>query len=144
MKPFLRTVCALRSLWEEGDHNAHTRIFDILIRDKYAYRYESEQYLSRKGSFTKGETRREHAVPCKMIRDYCLKMFAEGAKDEDVAQLIKQHLRIVHITKAECDRLDKMGLRFTMPDGWQPGNDQMARIEIASIAVEPIEPATHY
>jgi len=62
MKPFLRTVCALRSLWEEGDQSAHTRIFDILIRDKYVDRYESIEYLARKGSFKKGETRREHAV----------------------------------------------------------------------------------
>ena len=79
-----------------------------------------------------------------MIRDHCLKMFAEGAKDEDVAPFIKQHLRIVHITKAECDRLDKMGLRFTMPEGWKAGNNPMARMEIASIAVKPIESTTHY
>jgi len=136
MKPFLRTACALRSLWEEGDHNAHTRIFDILIRDEYVDRYESIEYFARKGAFTKGETRREHAVPCKVIRDHCLKMFGQGAQDEEVAQFIKQHLKIVQITKAECERLDQLGLRFTMPNGWEPGHDPMARIAMAGISIK--------
>ena len=96
------------------------------------------EYISGKGSSKKGETHREHAVPCKIIRDHCFTLFRKGAQDTEVALFIKEHLKIVHITKDECDRLDHLGLRYTMPEGWEPGCDPMARIAIASISTTPI------
>jgi hypothetical protein len=121
MERFLRVARALRSLWEEGDRRADTRLFETLIRDEYVI----------SGTSIKGETHpehREHVVPRKVIRDCCLNLFDQGASDHDVAVFIRDHLKIIKITKEEAAYLNK-GLKDKMPAGWTVGGDIMARFQ---------------
>jgi hypothetical protein len=127
MERFLRVARALRSLWEEGDRRADTRLFETLIRDEYVI----------SGTSIKGETHpehRAHVVPRKVIRDCCLNLFDQGASDHDVAVFIRDHLKIIKITKEEAAYLNK-GLKDKMPAGWTVGGDIMARFSAADISI---------
>jgi hypothetical protein len=112
----------------DGDSRAHTRLFEILIRDEYVV----------VGSSERGGTYREHAVPLSLIRDHCFVMFGEGKSDVEVAAFIERHLKIVLITNEEAQHLDgKLGLRTKMPPEWSVGDDVMARFEAAGVAIVP-------
>lgn len=127
MKPFLRAALALRSLWEEGDRHADTRLFETLIRKEYVI----------SGASIKGEKEPEyleHVVPRKVIRDHCLNLFDQGRSDHDVAVFIRDHLKIIKITKEEAAYLNK-GLKDKMPAGWTVGGDIMARFSVADISI---------
>jgi hypothetical protein len=109
---FASSSCASESLGRRRSA-AHTRLFETLIRDEYVV----------SGTSIKGETHpehREHVVPGKVIRDYCLNLFDQGASDREVAVFIRDHLKIIKITKEEArlsqqkmERHDACGL-----DGW--------------------------
>jgi len=77
---------------------------------------------------------REHVVPCTMILDNAIKMFEDNKTEEDVAQMIEDNLKIVHITKDQAKHLDiDLGLRTSMPDGWAFGDNIFARLDVAEI-----------
>jgi hypothetical protein len=127
MERFLRVTRALRSLWKEGDRHADTRLFETLIRDKYVI----------SGTSIEGETHpehREHVVPRKVIRDYCLNLFDQGASDHEVAVFIRDHLKIIKIMKEEAAYLNKRW-KDTMPADWTVGADVMARFSAADISI---------
>ncbi len=62
------------------------------------------------------------------------------AKEPDiaVAAFIRDHVRIVMISKEECERLDRRGaFKQRMPESWKIGGDIFARLEAAEIAWSP-------
>ena len=66
-------------------------------------------------------------------------MLEAGASDEHVARFLRDQVRIVLISKEECERLDRkagLGLRQTMPEGWTFGDDLFARLKSADIEWE--------
>ena len=86
---------------------------------------------------TDEDTYREHIVPCIMIHNRAIDMTIEGKSIADVAQMVASNLGIVLITNAEAELLDNtMGWRTTMPAGWEWGNDPMARLVGANIALK--------
>ena len=78
---------------------------------------------------------REHVVPCKMIIDQAIRMFQEfNMTVGQVAKMIEDNLKIVHITNDQAKYLDQdLGLRTTMPAGWKFGDNIYARLDVANI-----------
>lgn len=78
---------------------------------------------------------REHVVPCTMIIEEAFRMYDEDfASVTDVAMMIQQNLFILHITKDQAHYLDyTLGLKTTMPDGWEFGDNPKARLIAAGI-----------
>jgi len=103
----------------------HTRLFDVLIPDAYITVGES----------VNGKGHREHVVPCALIRSESYGMFNDGYLIEDIAKMIEQNLKIVHITKEERHKLDvELALKITMPEGWSfEQNRPFARLDTAKI-----------
>ena len=79
---------------------------------------------------------REHIVPCVMIIQEAFRMFdKDNATVADVAAMIQQNLFVFHITKQEANHLDiELGLRTTMPEGWNFGDNVFARLDAANIS----------
>lgn len=112
----------------DGHGQAHTRLFETLIRDEYIVC----------GSSAPDAAYREHVVPLKVIRDHCLTLFAKGMSDDEVAEFVEAHLKIALMTVQEAQRLNRdLGLRTTMPVGWVVGDDVMARLVAARIRLKP-------
>lgn len=77
---------------------------------------------------------REHVVPCTMILNNAIDMFEDNKTEEEVAQMIEDNLKIVHITKDQAKHLDiDLGLRTSMPSGWAFGDNIFARLDEAGI-----------
>lgn len=131
---FLRIANVLYSHWricndEEKESlqcGGHSRLFDYLIPDSYITKGESKN----------GKGHREHIVPCALIRCHAYSMFNDSYLIEDVANMIKDNLIIVHITKEEQNRLDyELGYKHTMPENWEFGHDPYKRLEMGDIEV---------
>ena len=76
---------------------------------------------------------REHIVPRKVIRDECFKMFQQGASIEEVQSAIIANLKIVTITYAEAELINKK-FKMKMPQGWVFGkHDPFARLNKVGI-----------
>ena len=79
---------------------------------------------------------REHIVPCDLIISQAVAMIKAGSTDDEVALMIFKNLFIVIITPEEAAHLDYvLGLKTTMPAGWNFGDDIFARLVLAGIAV---------
>jgi len=77
---------------------------------------------------------REHVVPCVMIHNRAIEMTRTGASCVAVAAMIAANMMIVQITNAEAELLDvTMGLRTSMPEGWNWGDDPLRRLQAAGI-----------
>lgn len=114
-----RVATVILEQYEEGS-GTHSRIFEVLVSD----------YLVIDGESIDGNNYREHVVPCCLIRDEARRMYQSGASIDDVVQMIHDNLRIVLISKKEANYIDKtLGLKDTMPDGWEFGTgDPLARL----------------
>ena len=123
-RAFQRAAYVIQSCWEDGS-GIHTRLFDLLIPDRFI----------EKGESVKGRAHREHVVPCVLIVNECKSMFAHGRSIDDVAKAIQDHLFIVRISKDEAKLLDvALQLKTTMPEGWVFGESSpFARIKSAGI-----------
>lgn len=67
-------------------------------------------------------------------------MFADGRSDQEVAAYIREHVKIVEITKEEACLLDhkaNFNLKTQMPEGWEVGGDVYARLAAAGIKWDP-------
>lgn len=130
-----RAAINIRGLWEEKG-SSDTRLLEgLLLPDDLVV-------VGRSRAWT-GGGRREHVVPRKVVIDECHRLLAQGEPDEVIAALIRDHVRIVLITREECDRLDRrdgLGLRQRMPQGWRFGDDIHARLAAAGILWDPIVP----
>lgn len=81
---------------------------------------------------------REHIVPCDLIMRKGIEMFKVNATIEEVANMFANNNFILKISDDEAYKLDvELGLRTTMPEGWDFGQDVYARIKFANIQLEP-------
>lgn len=86
---------------------------------------------------TEDDTYREHIVPCIMIHNKAIEMVLAGSSVVEVAQMVASNLGIVLISNAEQQLLDiDKGWRTTMPDGWNFGDNPLARLTQAGIALK--------
>lgn len=133
----LRAAMHIRGLWEEKG-SSDTRLLEgLLLPDDLVVAGQSRAWT--------GVGRREHVVPRKVVIDECHRLLARGEDDAVIAALIRDHVRIVLITREECERLDRrddLGLRQRMPAGWQFGDDIYARLAAAGILWDPLAPHT--
>ncbi len=131
----LRAALNIRGLWEEKG-SSDTRLLEgLLLPDDLVLAGRSRAWT--------GAGRREHVVPRKVILDECHRLLGQGEGDDVIAAVIRDHVRIVLITREECERLDRragLGLRQRMPDGWRFGDDIHARLAAAGIVWDPILP----
>lgn len=125
LRAIRRAVEVIYGHFEEGAVGIHSRIFEVLIADDQV----------EDGQSVRGGNYREHAVPCSLIRDECLKMYKNEKTVDEVAEMIFRHLRIVRITPEEAKYLDQgLGLKNRMPNGWRFGiDDPLARLHLAGI-----------
>jgi len=124
---FHRVAYVLKSLWKDG-RGAHSRLFETLVGD--------DDIVI--GTSVEGGGYREHVVPCCLIRDIAFDMYDKQRTVDDVAEMVGRLLRIAYITKKEANRLNtKLGLRTSMPAGWDPETGSvMARLDAAKIELE--------
>lgn len=133
---YLRIANVLYSHWRVSSNEeksklacgGHSRLFDVLIPD----------YFIQKGVSVNGKGHKEHVVPCNQIRNYSYNMFNHGYLVEDVAQMIKEHLIIVEITKEEQIMIDSK-YKDNMPDDWEFGQDPYRRLREVEIKWESYE-----
>lgn len=128
----LRVAMFMRGMWEEKGSSDSRLLFDPWMPDRLTT-------MGRSHACT-GKIYREHVVPRVLIAREVHKMFGDGRSDADVARYIRDHVKIVEITKEEADRLDRANqtnLKTRMPDGWAAGGDVYARLAAAGIAWEP-------
>jgi hypothetical protein len=63
-------------------------------------------------------------------------MCLNGKTLSEMAQFLKTHLAIVLVTKQEAEKMDiELGMRTSMPDGWNWGDSVFSRLEVAGIEV---------
>lgn len=78
--------------------------------------------------------RREHIVPCVMIKEEIIRMVEEDdAPIVEIAQTIKTNLAIVMISDEEQKLVDSV-YKTTMPQGWTFGDSVTARLDVMNIA----------
>lgn len=83
---------------------------------------------------TADNTYREHIVPCVMLHNHVIDLTLDNTPYTEVAQVIKQNLAIVLVTPQEASVMDSdLGLKTTMPEGWQFGDSIFARLDAAGI-----------
>ncbi|HTM79462.1 hypothetical protein [Asticcacaulis sp.] len=123
-----RVAMHIRGLWEEKG-SSDTRLLDgLFMPDEFTVVGKSHNY--------DGKGRREHVVPRLVIIKECHAMLERGESDLAIAKFIRDHVRIVLISKEEQERLDQseqLALRQTMPLGWTFGGDVYARLTKANI-----------
>lgn len=86
---------------------------------------------------TKENTYREHIVPCILIYNEAITMTTNKRPVTEVAQMIKNNLAIVLITKEEAEKLDgELDMQTSMPEGWQFGDNVFARLDVAKIQLK--------
>ena len=129
-RAYRRVARILFEQWEEspkGDRG-DTRLFDWLVDDR----------LTCIGRSAQGAHHREHVVPRRVIRELCIKHFAQGGTVEAAAELIRRLLLVARISKVEAHHLDvTLKLRTRMPEGWDPDSgDVLARLDAAGIVPE--------
>ena len=81
-------------------------------------------------------------VPRRVVIEACHQMLRDGLGDAQIAKFVQDHVKIVLITKEECERLDRkahpgLGLRQHMPAGWAVGDNVFARLTAAGISWKP-------
>jgi hypothetical protein len=132
----LRVAMHIRGLWEEKG-SSDTRLLEaLLIPDELTVVGRS---VALAGSTEKG--RREHVVPRRVIVQKCHEMLKAKRGDQDLAAIIRDYTKIVWITEAERQQLDRVeyhGLRQSMPAGWDFDGDPFRRLKEANIAWTPV------
>jgi hypothetical protein len=123
------TIKTGRSEWM-GRGNGTFDSIDNIITVGYSIKGR-QQELNGKNAY------REHIVPCTLIERKAIEMFKLGNTVEQVAEMIKSNLFILRISDEEAYKLDiELGLRTTMPEGWDFGHDVYSRITVAGIQLE--------
>ena len=80
---------------------------------------------------------REHVVPCILIDNQAIEMGQQNRSIAEIAQMIATNLAIVRIHKDEAYKLDvELGLRTSMPSGWNFGDDVFARLQSANVILK--------
>ncbi|MDI7775151.1 hypothetical protein [Asticcacaulis sp. EMRT-3] len=123
----LRAAMHIRGLWEEKGRSNSRLLEGLFLPDEFTVVGRSLNYL--------GTGRREHVIPCKVVIEECHEMLACGKSDDEIATFIRDHVKVVLISKEEQERLDgrEHGLRQIMPKEWVLGGDIFARLNAANI-----------
>ncbi|GGZ44176.1 hypothetical protein [Asticcacaulis endophyticus] len=124
----LRSAMHIRGLWEEKG-SSDTRLLEGLF-------IPDDLTIVGKSVNCDATACREHVVPRLVIIKECHVMLERGLSDEEIADFILKHTKIVLISPFERERLDskdQLGMRQTMPDGWGFGDDIYARLRLADI-----------
>lgn len=125
-KDFYRVAWLIEDL-HKCHRGIHTRLFDLLISDDDITIDES----------TNGRGHREHIVSCVVIVDEAIRMYETKLSINEVADMIKDNLKIVHITKEEQKFVDyTLKLQRTMPAEWKFGDSIFARLKAADIKLK--------
>jgi hypothetical protein len=131
----LRAAMHIRGLWEEKG-SSDTRLLEALfLPDAFTVVGRSRAYVV--------PGRREHVVPRVVVVGECHLMLERGETDAAIAAFIREHVKVVLVSKEECERMDRrdqLGLRQAMPAGWKFGDDVFARLAAAGIEWDPIVP----
>jgi len=78
----------------------------------------------------------EHVVPIDYLFKYSVKMVQDGVDDESIKDFWQRNLKVVYITSSEARYIDvDLGLQTVMPEGWQDGDDPLARLNEAKVNV---------
>jgi hypothetical protein len=124
----LRVAMHIRGLWEEKG-SSDTRLLEgLFLPDEFTVVGNSHKY--------NGSGRREHVIPRLVIVKECHAMLERGDSDQSIARFVRDHVKIVRITKEEQEHLDQskqLALRQAMPQGWTFGDDPYARLVAAGI-----------
>lgn len=135
-RAFHRVATIMHEMWEEKGSSDTRILLPPLIPDEFVTVGES----------IAGREHREHVIPRNVICYRCHEMFNAGSDVQTVAKFIREHLKIVYISRLEQQKLDsgqQMNLRQRMPDGWSfDGGDIYARLHAADIVVKFNNPGT--
>lgn len=94
----LRVAMFMRGMWEEKGSSDTRLLLDPWIPDRLTV-------VGRSRGCT-GKVYREHVVPRVHIANEVHRMFADGSDDRAVASYIRDHLKIIEISKEEANLLD--------------------------------------
>jgi len=119
----------IRGLWEEKG-STDTRLLEgLTYPDEFAVVGQSESYA--------GTGRREHVIPRLVIIKRLHAMLCAGASDWEIAAFIRKHVKIVRVTNAEQEAMDRVN-RQTMAEGWTFDSAPFARLAAAGITWKPV------
>ena len=72
-----------------------------------------------------------------MIFERMVTLAENGARDDELADFLRESCQVVVITKEERSVLDsELGLTKSMPVGWKWGDDPLVRLQAAGIELE--------
>lgn len=129
----LRVALLIRGIWEETGRS-DTRLLEApLLPDELTVVGQSKAFS--------GRGRREHVVPRLVIIKHCLEMLKNKATDDQIAEFIRAHVKIVCVIREEALQLDSAAqhrLKQRMPADWIPGGNPFARLEAARIDWLPL------
>ena len=121
-----------RNLEEEG-RGAHTRIFNYILHPEKDYVYHGTSVAAK----DLPNPYPEHAVPCAILRNECHRLIRERKLgDDEIANLLMKHWKIVGITKEEQGIIDSIH-KSDMPEGWSfETGDTFARFNHKDVNIE--------
>lgn len=83
---------------------------------------------------TEERTYREHIVPCIKIHNEVIARIVAGATVEEIADFIRNNLKIAYIRPVDATLIDiELGLRTNMPANWNWGDSLTARLDEAKV-----------
>lgn len=131
----LKNVVELRKT-QDTTLGYHSRFLERLLHPENVLIYKGISQAALAGSVP---TNKEHIVPMVYLQDSIWTLIEEGKEsDEQLAQLLKNHLGIAIITKDEAHKLDTkpLSLKKGMPKGWQLGvDDPLDRLHAAGVVL---------
>lgn len=95
-----------------------------------AHTFSGGKEPKRFGDFTTLGLTYEHVVPLAVLFEI---MVAERSDPVRLWSAIEHHARIAWVTHEEDEKLNELGFKSKMPDGWIPGHDPWARHSAANI-----------
>ena len=121
-----------------------------LKRSPRSYRYSVEAwklkddpsaYKNLTAEDNRGKLHGEHVIPLAIVLNRFLALIDEGQPVHVLRQFLLSCLEVVMLTKGESIRIDReLGLSSEMPEGWEWGDDSLARLRVAGIEIERDSP----
>ena len=129
----VRHFRTLMELNNEG-YGYNTRVFSHILHPEKEFVFAGYSDKVKDDS----QIHPEHVVPCATLILECKRLIAAGTHtDEEIADFLRKHWKLVFITKEEQRLLDfELGYRSTMPEGWTFENgDTLERLHRANITL---------
>lgn len=125
-------VMLCRDQVDSGIKCMNSRIFNYILHPEHRYVHCGNSVAVLSGE----RAHPEHIVPCAFLLKQVIRLIEEGRhSDEQIAEMLQRHWKIVTITKEEAKRLDsELKLKSSMPADWcfETG-DSFARLKKANI-----------